>query len=63
MLYEVIRWISLVILWVCIGFQIWSIRRSSRTLKEWKRAIECTEQIRKKYLERLAVLEEVPDEG
>ena len=70
MAFEIIRWITLVILWGCIGLNWWCILRSCRNSKETdkiranlERGIAEVEALREKWLERLKLLEVIPDEG
>lgn len=60
---EVIRWVSLVGLWVCIGLNTWCIIRSFRNCKKMDRNLAEIEALREKWIERVNMLEEVSDEG
>ena len=65
MIYEIIRWVTLVILWGCIALNAWSIWLGRRTRKKLEREIRFTEHIRKTYEDAYAELhkemEETPD--
>lgn len=70
MAFEIIRWITLVILWVCIGLNWWCIVRGWRNNKAMdetranlERGIAEVEALREKWVERLKLLEVIPDEG
>lgn len=60
---EIIRWVSLAMLWVCIGLNTWCIIRSFRNYKKMDRNLAEIEALRKKWVERVNMLEEVSDEG
>lgn len=63
-MFEVIRWVSLVILWLCITLNLWCIVRSRRFIKNWDKIInessqtlkEC-EALRDQWLERIKEVE------
>jgi hypothetical protein len=62
-MFEIIRWISLAMLWMCIGVNLWCIIRSSRSCAELDKARENlerglaeVEELRNKYLERLGII-------
>ena len=62
-MFEIIRWVSLAVLWVCIGLNAWCIARSFRNCKKMDRNLAEIESLRKKWVERVNALEEVSDEG
>lgn len=62
-MYDIIRWISLVMLWVCIGLNVGCIIRSFRNCKKMDRNLAEIEALREKWIERVNMLEEVSDEG
>lgn len=63
-MFEVIRWISLAILWLCIALNAVCIIRSRRFIKQWDKIIdgcqhtlkEC-EALRDQWLERIKEVE------
>ena len=48
MWFEVTRWATLVVLWLCIGVNLWSIIRNFQNLRRW----------RKEHMERMKQMEE-----
>lgn len=77
-LIEIIRWVSIVLLWVCIGLNYYAIHRLIRTRKNLEKlevtyqeaidnyheAIDSCNEARKAYEDRLKmVLGDVSDEG
>lgn len=64
-LQDILYWISIVILWVCIGLNVRCIIRSTRFSREWDRILdesnlrlqEC-ELLRNQWLERIKELEQ-----
>jgi hypothetical protein len=46
----VIYWVSLVMLWILIGLNLWSTSRSFRTWKKQKKHLEELEQVYERYL-------------
>lgn len=48
MWFEVTRWVTLIVLWSCIGVNAWLIVRNFRNLRRW----------RKEHMERMKLMEE-----
>lgn len=45
----VIYWASMVMLWIILGLNIWTGRRSYRDMKKWRKNLEETEKVRREY--------------
>lgn len=39
-MFEIIRWVSLGLLWVALVINVWGVVRNHRLFKEWERLIE-----------------------
>lgn len=66
---EILRWVTLVILWVCIGVNGVLIFRNYKLGKQWEKTIEEVKELaieatllRDRYLEWFGTSEEVFDE-
>lgn len=65
---DLLYWVTLAILWICIFLNWWSIWRLSRSRKETEKVrlkLECgigeVEALREKWVERLKILEVIPN--
>lgn len=41
---EIVRWISLVLLWIAMGINVWGVVKSSRLIREYEKLLELWEK-------------------